>query len=451
MIDIKTINAKRKIKISFLLLFLSLQAFSATANEEYQIRYTEADSVKQVAIHFRVNETVIDRSYMDNAKNLELIKRLVTIDTNSKVISVEVTGTTSPEGPLSWNQILVARRVAAIETLFRQSYPEFDATTIRKIAINNGWAAMRNMLENDNNVPNKEQLLAIIDNQSMSDATKEQRVRALGNGAAWEYLKQNTLIYYRTGIVNITIRYATPVAETAPAPTPTPAPAPATTPEQAVVTEPQKEIEPEVEPQKEVEPEEKPEEETPAEPFTAQELTEDAETPYIFAIRTNLLFDLVGAPNLGVEIPVGERFSIAADAAYAYWRINNLYALQTLQAGIEAKYWFNQSRALTGWNAGIYGMYSKRYDVQWKNGYQGDGFWSAGIGAGYAIPISKRLNMEFGLAAGYFYTPEVRHYTKPENGRLIWEETRYNVGRISLTKIKANLTWLIGNKNLGDK
>jgi len=180
--------------------------------------------------------------------------------------------------------------------------------------------------------------------------------------------------------------------------------------------------------------------------------TAEGKNIYPFAIKTNMLFDLVGAPNLGVEIPVGreKNFSVAVDAAYAYWRINNLYALQTIQGGVEGKYWFKLlcNTPLTGWNAGIYGMYSSRYDVQWKDGYQGDGFWSAGVSAGYSKPIAKRLNLEFAVAGGYFYTPEVRHYLRPEKGHLLWEETRYNVSRFSLTKLKVNLVWLIGNNEV---
>ena len=161
------------------------------------------------------------------------------------------------------------------------------------------------------------------------------------------------------------------------------------------------------------------------------------------SIKTNLLFDLIGAPNLGVEIPLGMHFSIEADAAYAYWQIKNLYALQTMQGGVELKYRFIPW-SMAGWSMGIYGTYCNRYDIQWKDGYQGDGFWSAGVSASYAIPLSTRLNLEFSVAGGYFYTPEVRHYHRPEEGHLMWEETRYNVGRVSLTKIQLNLAWLIG-------
>ena len=168
---------------------------------------------------------------------------------------------------------------------------------------------------------------------------------------------------------------------------------------------------------------------------------------YPVVLKTNLLFDMVGAPNLGVEVSINMKLSVGVDVAYAFWRMNNLYALQTIQGGIEAKYWFKpQVGSMTGWNAGVYGMYCSRYDVQWGSGYQGDGFWSAGFSGGYSLPISKRFNLEFGVAAGYFYTPQVRHYHRPEDGHLLWDETRYNVGRISLTKVKVNLVWLFGLK-----
>lgn len=214
---------------------------------------------------------------------------------------------------------------------------------------------------------------------------------------------------------------------------------------------PQPEPEPVLEPEPD-EPEQvptpKPEPAPEPEPITvpaATFITDDAK-PLQIALRTNLLFDLAGAPNLGVEVPIGEKFSVAVDGAYTHWHINNRYALQTFQGGVEGRYWFGQNeRPLTGWNVGVYGMFGSRYDVQWSSGWQGDSFWSAGIGTGYSMPIGERLNLEFGIAAGYFFTPEVRHYHLEDN-MLIWQETRSNVGRISLTKLKVNLIWMLGKK-----
>lgn len=189
-----------------------------------------------------------------------------------------------------------------------------------------------------------------------------------------------------------------------------------------------------------------PDEQQAAEPGDNRQSSSAASArTFKLALKSNLLFDLMGAPNIGIEYPIGDDFSVSASGAFAYWRINNSYALQTLQGGLDAKYWFNQRKgALTGWNAGLYGVYGGRYDVQWKQGWQGSSFFSAGLVAGYALPVGKCLNLEFALAAGWFHTPEARHYERLNGERLLWQQTRSNVNRFSLTKVQVNLVWLIG-------
>lgn len=162
-----------------------------------------------------------------------------------------------------------------------------------------------------------------------------------------------------------------------------------------------------------------------------------------FALKTNLLYDLAGGVNVGVELPIGERFSVAANLLYAHLRINNQYTVLGEMGELEARYWFGpREKRLTGLNVGVYGMYCNRFDVQWGDGYQGDGFWSGGISAGYSMPLSDRFNLDFSISGGYVFFPENRHYHKGENDKLLWQETRYNVGRISLTNAKVSLVWL---------
>ena len=160
----------------------------------------------------------------------------------------------------------------------------------------------------------------------------------------------------------------------------------------------------------------------------------------LFTVKTNLLFAAVGAVNAGVEVQVAPRWTVGGDFAYAYWHIGNRYALQTIQGSVECAYWFSPS--LKGWFAGAYGTLCSRYDVQVHDGYQGDGFWSAGVSGGYRLEVAPQLTLTFSLAAGYFFTPQVRHYTLSD-GYLIWRETRYNVGRISLTQVGVTLGYLI--------
>ncbi|MDH6357161.1 DUF3575 domain-containing protein [Parabacteroides sp. PF5-9] len=161
-------------------------------------------------------------------------------------------------------------------------------------------------------------------------------------------------------------------------------------------------------------------------------------------MRTNLLFDLLGGPNLAIEIPISRRISIAGGFDLAYTRLNNRYALQTKQATLEGRYWINpQSNPLTGWNIGIYGTYNDRFDVQWKDGWQGDGYWSVGLSGGYSMPLTDRFNIDFSVMGGYFYSPEMRHYTTPKDGHLMWQETRYNVSRLMLTQVRVSVVWLL--------
>lgn len=161
------------------------------------------------------------------------------------------------------------------------------------------------------------------------------------------------------------------------------------------------------------------------------------------AVRTNLLADVILMRNIGVEIPIRDRFSVAADFIYGDWRIDNRYAIQTIQGNLEGRYWFDwQECALTGWNAGVYLTLGGRYDVQWNGGWQGDRFTSAGVTGGYSMQLSPMFNLDFSLAAGFFFTPEARRYGRPQNDYLIWKETRYNMTRFSLTKARVSLVWL---------
>ncbi len=189
---------------------------------------------------------------------------------------------------------------------------------------------------------------------------------------------------------------------------------------------------------------------------------------YPVALKTNLLYDMVGAANLGVEIPIGERWSVVGDAAFSYWRApNHLYALQTLEYGFSGRYWLNiasESRRqknpewrkpLRGLVFGIYGRYWQRYDVQLRDGCQGDASWSVGLTAGYAFPIARNLSLEAGIGAGYFSTSEYRTYDRPlydDQGQyhLMWRETGKWSG-IALTKVNLSLVWLIANRKGGQK
>ncbi len=384
------------------------------------------DTIGIATVYFRFDSHTIDSAYMDNARSLAHLDALLGDEALlERVLSVTVSSSCSPDGNPEYNARLSQRRTASIYKYVVWRYPLLDrAKIVRKNDLRGYWDGLRERVEGDSDVPGREALLGMIDDRGMSDLAKTQRMTVLDNGRTFAYLKTHILRHLRNGVVVVVHYMPLPEIMTVSEPDPEP-PVVYVTP--LPVTEPVVEEVPVAEPAAVV----------PA-PVAAS---------YPLALRSNLLTDAVAAPNFGVEVPLGRHFSAAADFTFAYWSIDNLYALQTLQGGVEGRYWFRPGlKPLTGWNAGLYGMYSSRYDVQWKTGYQGDGYWSAGVLAGYSIPLRGRFNLDLSIGGGIWYTPEVRKYSQPESGHLIWEETRYNVTRFALTRARVNLVWLIGHK-----
>ena len=158
-----------------------------------------------------------------------------------------------------------------------------------------------------------------------------------------------------------------------------------------------------------------------------------------FAVKTNLLYDLVTALNVDVEFPVADRYSILVEDVFPWWTTGNKYA--------EARFWFKPweergTQKLRGWFVGAYGM-SARYDFQYDTAinYQGK-YWSAGVSGGYSAPIGrkKKLRLEISTAVGFMQI-DYRHY-QPTDDYLKLIRDPYNVGTVSYfgpTKLKVSL------------
>lgn len=400
-----------------------ISIFAATPNvfgQSPASDYPETDA--RIVILFPFDKSEIDRGFMDNAQSLDALHDIMTEQASRfRIDSVIITGSSSPDGSPSYNRVLAKRRANSIRDFILENYRDVNPSVCRAFADGEYWGGLIGLVEEDPDVPSREKLLKTIRNPSLSDDTKIWRMEKMQGGETLAYLRKNyKLRHLRQGSVAIT--FMSEAAEPLP---------PATVP--AKETEPLPEPIPEPEPAAASVPE--------------KVKSRNPRNPLPFALRTNLLFDLMGAPNIGVEIPAGNHFSFAGDFTYAYIRICNRYAVQTIQGSLEARYWFKQRRnILTGWNLGVYGTYCSRFDMQMGHGYQGDGYWSCGLTGGYSVPIGKRLNLDLSVAGGFLYSPEIREYSKPQDGHLIWEKTTYNASRIALTQVRANLVWLINTK-----
>ena len=172
----------------------------------------------------------------------------------------------------------------------------------------------------------------------------------------------------------------------------------------------------------------------------------------LFALKSNALFWVAGAPHFGIEYPLGARWSICGDYI-APWTssFGTGFYYQLLMVNAEARYWFGRRGdrpVMTGWFAGA-SMGGGYYDFMLNNqkkGFQGEFYILASLSAGYSHSISSndRVRLEYALGLGYLQT-RYRRYTWDQFDNML-EAPREQFWQTSIfgqTQAKVSLGWLI--------
>ena len=99
-------------------------------------------------------------------------------------------------------------------------------------------------------------------------------------------------------------------------------------------------------------------------------------SPLYLAVKTNLLYDALVVPNIGVDIYLGKRWSLAANWMYAWWKTDRRHRYwRTYGGDIEGRYWLGRKakeKPLQGHHIGLYAQLVT-YDFEWGGrGYLGD-------------------------------------------------------------------------------
>lgn len=384
-------------------------------------------------IYFRLDKSKIDPSYMNNAAVLDQISHIVTERNLTYIDSLIISAYASPEAPSAYNKRLSERRANAVRDYFLKKFPLLKPDIVHAYGHGENWDRLRQLVVADSLLPQKNEVLRIIDS-NLSQDQREVKLKALHGGAIYRYIYKNFYPHLRLGTsLNVMLAQVAPEYLRS-----------------SIYGHTIEPLTPHIEPLKIF-----------LQPITIRSVEYKKIYNYPLAFKTNLLYDAVGALNIGIEVPFGKKknWSLIADVAYSYWRsTKNLYALQTLEYGLESRYWFgvkeelkirkpNWAQPLKGFYMGIYGRYWQRYDVQFIDGYQGDGSWSAGITAGYVMPLNRSLSLDFGVGGGWFSTSQYRHYHQPEydengSGHLMWQQTGKWSG-LMLTKVQVSLVWII--------
>lgn len=387
------------------------------------------DSLRCKPIYFRLESSIIDSSFK---KNNETLQQLGLIFTDTTIIShlnsVHITATTSPDGNPAYNRMLASRRVKTVKNYIEQNYPYIDQNKIATSGYVENWMRLRPMLSKQ--TPYYLQIISILDQQLTPQAT-ESHLRQIDGGKAWNEIVRNYLPKMRSAVTLV-------IYSQGEIPTSTPSP--------FLIKEPVSVAVPTV---------------LATEPIHIVEevvmtISEPTRHP-LFALKTNLLYDAMTALNIEVEIPIGQRWSIAAEYIFPWWLSDRKqHCLQSLSGYIEGRYWFGDRtnrRQLTGWFAGVYtgGGY---YDVEWNNkGYQGEFCISIALSGGYAHQIGRNLSMEYSLGIGYMRTP-YREYASAicsDGVQRLIKQRSDTFNWVGPTRIKVSLVWMINSKKRSER
>lgn len=394
------------------------------------------DSVK---IYFRQGKIELDPEFRNNRKSLNRIAdslRTSYADSVYRLQKILVVGGASPEGSVKLNKWLSEKRAGVLfDYLSRYgTLPDSLKTTD---FIGRDWNGLIRLVENDPEVPYREETLALlreIAGGAWGDASSHgdhlERLRQLREGVPYYYMYK--ILFPELRASRLYLWYEKVWNPT------------------ALVPQPKTETEVLV-------------------PQTDTAFVRDTVIvrdtvylpaqcpPFYMNIRTNMLYDALLVPNVGVEFYIGKDWSVVANWMYGWWKRDHSHWYWRAYGGdIALRKWFGKAakeKPLTGHHLGIYGqMFTYDFETGGK-GYMGGKpggtlwdkmNWAAGVEYGYSLPVARRLNIDFTIGVGYW--GGTYHEYKPVDGCYVWQSTKQRHW-FGPTKAEVSLVWLIGRGN----
>lgn len=414
---------------------------------------TKRDTTLEVRIYFNENSREINKEYKDNSKAIALLDSLLANPVQAGYLhSITLASPAAKDGSADHSLSIARERCERVKDLLCGKYPQVTASDVRICEGKDYWHALRELITADTAVPDREDVLALMDYHHNNPVKMHNFLQHLDAGIPYRYISARLLPRLRrtevTLILSLPVTAAKPQAaqelatvieatEFIPIDQETTAePIVATPPMRVVPTQPA------LPPEKKKAKGHKEKQKKGNKEKVVEKNEREDET--VLALKNNLLYDLALAPNVEIEFPIGRRWSVNAEYKSPWWSMSSKeICYQLISGGLESRFWLGdrQVRArLTGHFIGIYAE-GGIYDFQFKgDGYQGKYYGAAGLSYGYSRQVSRHLAFEFSLGIGYL-TTEYQKYT-PYEESLIWMSSgKYNY--IGPTKAKVSLVWLI--------
>ncbi len=373
---------------------------------EHRCTQTDLERADEFTFYFRCNQTTLDETYLWNSSETAMLRGLLK-RSGFCIDTLTIYAYSSPEGPYSHN-VWLSRKRAETTRDYILAHSAQRPQEIRIIEREENWPGLRQSVRQSYWRGNRDDVIRIL-SEDMDDNVRKQTLKALDGGKTYRFLIDTLMGPLRNS--TFTIRWAKDGPVESDVPEPTALLTPSWIPE---IAEPQ--------------PEEEKQTVIPEDPEWAKRT--------IFALKTNVLYDAVTAFNYSVEVPIGNRFSIAWQHYFPWWHTKKelKYCLQYLTLGGEFRWWVpprprpeSENRmirdVLTGHFIGLYGFWGKT-DIQVLRTigmYQCANVFSVGLTYGYSLPITRHWNMEFSISAGYAQIP-YQHYIPSDDWQFLWRD-----------------------------
>lgn len=341
-------------------------------------------------------------------------------DGRNRIRNVSISSRTSPEGSSVTNAEVASRRLEALKDYMLSLLPDCTGIAVTTVATSAeiDWEGLREMASGSG-MPFGDRAADIIDNtpvwvvrQGKVVDSRKRRLMMLEGGNAWRYMAENFFPQLRYGLIEVVFMTSPEEA----------APTPAT---EIVISSPLPDSIQVV-----------------TVPDTVTTLTSAANTAaplndnesgatvprkdrhLSFLVSTNLVYDALLIPNIGMEFGITPRWSAGAAWMYGWQKRHAPRGVYAYGGDIHLRYLIPRGhRTLTGLHMGIYGQ-MLRYNIRRSGrGYVSDRWsWGAGLEFGYTLAASARLRFDFSLSAG-FLTGICREYVRQDRCD-VWQTTR---------------------------
>ena len=366
------------------------------------------ESRTEIFIDFRVNSTVIDSAYSDNAVRMkEMVEFLRTIrqDSTINISEISFCGAASPEGSYQLNRKLAQGRLSALEKFIRSEVDIPDSL----ITHNDSyipWDHLKSQIE-DSRLIRKDEVIAICEEEARlvdyhhPNTHIDNRVvklRALDGGKVWQQM--NNLFFEQ--MRNACAVFVTYKKELPPVQVPIIVP-------DTITIEPIVEVV-EIVPDSTV--------------VIETTLPEVEGWSRKLHLKTNAIGLGMAIANVAAEVDLAKHWSFTLPVYYSAWDyFKSTIKFRTFAVQPEFRYWLSEEN--NGFFAGAHFGYAQ-YNIAVDDNYRyqdHDGKSPAiggGISVGYRMPISKneKWHIEFTLGAGVYGLHYDRFYNV-NNGKLV--------------------------------